>query len=564
MSTKTLRKRIALVAATALGAGLLSVVAVPSANATASTMVVNTNATSGVASAGESIGLLGSSGTLLAQSAVILATGGLSTTYTGPAGATVLSASVTGGRFTAVTAITGTATISGTSSTSALTSSTANASFALLAVPNAGATSMVVSYFDAGVVKARVTVTIASTSAYDTYSAAYSYVYWGTGDPSTDDADTNAASANSTKDAEGTLAGSIALLDVYGNLLSADSGIVTATVTTGALVNLGHASTVGTTTLDYLSVTGAGIPFNIQQADVDVPWNGTVTIAIDGVVVATKSGIIKGEVASVTATSPKIGKKGETSNLLAATIAYADSAGNTLYPVSGTSAVSTTLGTIVNGLTAVYPTASPALAGSITMSCSSGTMGSVTGLQVEHLNTSGTIVKSNKWDSGCADVPYTVEASWDRVSYVPGSIATLTLKFKDSKGNLANAYDAIAGAAFSGTGSYVALTDTMTVAGGPSVAAITPIAAGDKPSGVTGIKTYQFVVGSIEGDFVAVIVPNRVKSNNATAVNISLPYSVKSATTGVTNADVLKAIVSLIASINKQIAALQKALLKKK
>jgi hypothetical protein len=32
---------------------------------------------------------------------------------------------------------------------------------------------------------------------------------------------------------------------------------------------------------------------------------------------------------------------------------------------------------------------------------------------------------------------------------------------------------------------------------------------------------------------------------------------------GVTNADVLKAIVSLIASINKQIAALQKALLKK-
>jgi len=32
---------------------------------------------------------------------------------------------------------------------------------------------------------------------------------------------------------------------------------------------------------------------------------------------------------------------------------------------------------------------------------------------------------------------------------------------------------------------------------------------------------------------------------------------------GVSNADVLKAIVSLIASINKQIAALQKALLKK-
>jgi hypothetical protein len=40
-------------------------------------------------------------------------------------------------------------------------------------------------------------------------------------------------------------------------------------------------------------------------------------------------------------------------------------------------------------------------------------------------------------------------------------------------------------------------------------------------------------------------------------VNITAP------TGGVSNADVLKAIVSLIASINKQIAALQKALLKK-
>ena len=35
MSTKTLRKRIALVAVSALGAGLLSVVAVPTASATA-------------------------------------------------------------------------------------------------------------------------------------------------------------------------------------------------------------------------------------------------------------------------------------------------------------------------------------------------------------------------------------------------------------------------------------------------------------------------------------------------------------------------------------------------
>jgi hypothetical protein len=207
----------------------------------------------------------------------------------------------------------------------------------------------------------------------------------------------------------------------------------------------------------------------------------------------------------------------------------------------------------VSGLT--YATAaSSSASGKITMLCTAGTMGAVTGLQMKYTNTSGTIVKSNTWDSGCADVPYTVEASWDRVSYVPGSIATLSLKFKDSKGNLANAYDPIGE---SGTAAI------MTVAGGPSTAAITPIAGTDKPSGTTGIKTYQYVVTSIEGDFIAVIVPTEIKENNSSAVNISLPYSIKAATTGVSNADVLKAIVSLIASINKQIAALQKALLKK-
>jgi hypothetical protein len=107
----------------------------------------------------------------------------------------------------------------------------------------------------------------------------------------------------------------------------------------------------------------------------------------------------------------------------------------------------------------------------------------------------------------------------------------------------------------------------MTLSGGPSADAITPIADGDKPSGVTGIKTYQYVVGTTEGDFVAIFVPTRVQENTTakgvTTANINLPYSVKSTVVGVSNADVLKAIVSLIASINKQIAALQKALLKK-
>jgi hypothetical protein len=550
MSTKTLRKRIALVAVSALGAGLLSVVSVSPANAGATdATAVNANVTTGVGTSTGSVGLLAESGEGTTQTAVLLATGAISTTYTG----VTVTATVTGGRFTAAT----NATISGTSSASATASSNSSTAVSLQSTPNSGATSMVITYSANAVVVERITVTIVATSAYNKYSGAYSYAYWGDG-AGADTSTTDSTESKYVKASGGILAGDIALLDAYGNLLTTSNlGMLTATVTAGALVNLGSASVAGSTTIDYQTVTGGLIPFNVQQADVEVPWNGTVTISFDGVVVATKSGILKGEVASVTATSPKIGKSGTASNLAAATIAYADSAGNVLYPTSGTSAVSSTLNGTVTGLSVgTYPISGTP--GAITMSCGSGTLGAVKGLQVQHLNASGTVVKSNTWDSGCADVPYTVAASWDRVSYVPGSVATLTLAFKDRFGNVSNAYDAIS------ANSAAAI---LTVTGGPSAAAITPIAASDKPSGVTGAKTYQFVVGTTEGDYVAVIVPTEIQENTTargvTTANISLPYSVKSTSTAVSNADVLKAIVSLIASINKQIAALQKALLKK-
>ena len=78
-----------------------------------------------------------------------------------------------------------------------------------------------------------------------------------------------------------------------------------------------------------------------------------------------------------------------------------------------------------------------------------------------------------------------------------------------------------------------------------------------------GVKSYQFTVGSDEGDFVAVVSAPVVKAANSSAGNQSLPYSIKPSTSVVSNADVLKSIVALIASINKQIQALQKLILKR-
>jgi len=565
MSTKTLRKRIALVAVSALGAGLLSVVSVSSANAALGDATnVNPNVTTGVPLASTSgtagsLGLLSESGEGTTQTAVLLATGSINVFLADDGdGTTTASATVTGGRFVAATD----ATISGTSAASAAAAAT-NSAVGLLATPNAGATSMVIEFYQdtttTSTTSKRITVTIVATSAYNKFATTYSYAYWGdgTGDTAADDA----TSGNSSKADGLVLVGSVGLADAYGNAIStSNTGILTATVTSGALVNLGSTTADGSTTLDYNSVTGGVITFNVQQATANAPWNGTVTFAFDGVVFATKSGVITGEVASISVTSPKIGKK-NSANTSAATIAYADAAGNAVYlstaQVSTTTPVTASVsGTIVTNLAVGTAPSSSSTAGKVTMTCSNASaMGAVKGLQMQHLNPSGTVVKSNTWDSGCADVPYTVTASWDRVSYTPGSVATLTLLFKDSKGNLANAYDAIG---TSGAG------DDLTVSGGPSALAVTPIADADKPSGVTGAITYQYVVGTTEGDYVAVINPTEIKENNTSVTaNISLPYSVKATSTAVSMADVLKAIVSLIASINKQIAALQKALLKK-
>jgi hypothetical protein len=561
MSTMTLRKRISLVAVSALSVGLLSVVTPQSANAAlADADNVNTNTTTAVAVAAVSstvgsVGLLAQSGEGTTQTAVLLSSGSINVFLLAPSSGSTATATITGGQFTAVHSG---GTISGTSgsSASAVTSMTA---LGLVAKPSSGSTKMVINLYTStptvDTLAARVTVTVVATSVYNTYSSTYSYARWGAGD-GTETAVTDATANNYTTSTGLRLKGSVLLVDAYGNALtSANTGLLTATVTAGAKVNLGSASADGTTTFDSNSTTAGQdatygtIPFNIIQSDADVPWNGTVTFSFDGTVIATKTGTITGEVATVTASTPKIGAVSG-ANAESALVAYADAKGNVVYPTSGTTAVSASLNSKVTGMTVgTYPI--EGVTGKISTTCA--TSGAATGLQLQHLNSSGTTILSNKWDSGCSTAPYTVTGSWDKASYTPGSIATLTLSYKDIYGNPSNAYDTIA---------VSAANTTMTITGAPSAAPVTAIGA-DKPSGVTGNKTYLFVVGTTEGDFVAVVVPTEIVENNSKQANLSLAYSVKAGTASVSNADVLKSIVALIASINKQIQALQKLILKR-
>jgi hypothetical protein len=77
----------------------------------------------------------------------------------------------------------------------------------------------------------------------------------------------------------------------------------------------------------------------------------------------------------------------------------------------------------------------------------------------------------------------------------------------------------------------------------------------------TDQKTYQFTVGNNTGAYNAVVdLPAYVATDSAKVIS----YKVAPSTAEVSNAEILKSIVALIATINKQIAALQKLILSRK
>jgi hypothetical protein len=580
MSTKTLRKRIALAAVTALGAGLLSVVSTPAANAWAGAGVLNVatanSATSGSATAAATVGGSTSVGVITADTSVALASTatmlGTGTIVTGVfADTTPRYVSVVGG------------TITGSSGDVVIQLGQAAANFgatdaakSIAVKPNSGVAQMTISLSagsvaSPGTLSSRLIVTVVAASAGGVYSAADSSVNTavesGTGNDTVDGVDQANEITGSASRIPNGAAGKInfSLKDAYGSALSAS--VLTATSTAGAFVKLSadgafSVTSGGTASVDVGTMKAGSV--TVTQAVANVPVTVTVTIAYKGVTVGTKTFSFEGEVAKVTVTPTKVGKI-STSNADAATIVYTDAANNVLYPqlVNGnvtTSVVTASLGdqTVVNGVTvANYPTKTPT-SGKVTVSCNA-TAGTAAALQVRHLNVaSGTLVASNTWAQTCSGAAANLTASWDKASYTPGSIATLTLTFKDAKGFAANSYD---------------LLDTMTITGSPSSttasagAAITPLnASAARGGGLTGTITQQYVVGSTTGDFVAVVVPaaSLVTASGNTQANLSVAYKIASGTTTVTNEQVLASIVSLIASINKQIVALQKLILKRR
>jgi hypothetical protein len=553
MSTKTNFKRVALVAVATLGLGVLTSVAPANAStgditfsATLATALPQTGQTTGVCSVGlgtaaspSYIAVGGVQEVVTAVDTSIVADWTL--TLSGAAG-WVGASSQTGGSKSSDNKSLVTITGTGTALTGAFTA-TGTGPIQLTIYTAAGVASAS-KYF------------IAVASCNNAWSASQSKAQLNL---------TAGASATSNVDATGaatisyTAAGQYSYLDIILKDAYAVDLVTTltpkiATVTGGCTVNWDTGQTTGTTTAVDPAVALNATEDLIIIGD-NTPRTCTVTVDFGGTVVASKSVKMHGDVATLTvdSSSTKIfayGVDGSASATAigAESVVYMakDSAGNVINLSSAPTISSGTAGfqqaTFADGET--YPAASAVTNGFATLDFV-GTSTTVRGAGTYKIKVSrlsdAVIVYSDAQSASINKSTYTYTASFDKASYVSGDIMTLTISAKDSAGN--PVYDG-----------YTIGTNTIGVGG---TTALSTIATTD--AFVNGVKKYKYSAGATASGYgwTVDITNGSLQDAIVGTVNITAP------TTGVSNADVLKAIVSLIASINKQIAALQKALLKK-
>ena len=647
MSTKTIKQRIALVAVSALTAGLFSVVSAPAANATSTGYGTNVAAATGtnpalavsntlyiasapslsgsavVISAPTTPAALGSAETSAARSlglinvsdlaggltagttttATLLSTGSISVyaQAVSDKGSTIV---VTGGTITA-TGITAASqgAISGSNTAAAYGLDGALTAFGAVVKPNSGVSSMTIQLYSGYALtttpatdwtallanptgatglalEGQITVTIASASVAGVADLAKSGIY---GDSNgTVQTGANALTADDTSFV-GQSPFNVAqymqvrVRDAFGNGITSTAGLLQVTATNGALVNAetGTVAAAGTASTDFIT---AAKPDEVM-VQIDAPSNApvvtTVTASWNGTVVGSKTIRFTGKVAKMELSGAVIGSNGASITTNYVYYKLFDAAGNATYNIyTGSSAFTaypySTVGVnaaavtgLATGLTknrefSISASTAAVTSGRAYFTCTLGGAGAGT-IGMSFTNLDGSIVNSNTLGVNCAGDAVTYKASWDKASYIPGDLATLTVTGYDSKGNVAN--------------------DIGTIADSNSAASIPVVAIGGLDKNITvpttgdvldqGTIKYKYTVGATEGTYSGKVsfptIDARYASNvsSAGADAVTTTLVVKAGTAAVSNADVLKSIVALIASINKQIQALQKLILKR-
>jgi hypothetical protein len=368
-------------------------------------------------------------------------------------------------------------------------------------------------------------------------------------------------------------------------LNSSAAGIFTASATNGAVLywTSGTGTTSATNQASSATVTQTGEKFNrlvVTQglANKDKPMSTVVSMYYNGVLYGTRTINFTGKATKIeiSAADSVVGKAGVNS-MATGVYEITDAAGNKLTsvgPGTGVAGTSTsnvpllaTSGVVVDTVNqstvtavnladaaSVSYTDDSGYAGYFSWTCGSAKSGTAK-VYLKYTFSDLTSLVSNQYDAACGQDPKNYKASLDKATYAPGDLATLTITATDKTG--AAAWDS------DENGDAIALGDTGSDVSIylPMLTAITAPTNSDYFSGSK--KTYKFSVGSTEGSYNGVVSLPVYNSTTYSQSALTIPFTVKSTSAGVTNADVLKAIVSLIASINKQIAALQKALLKK-
>jgi hypothetical protein len=619
MSTKTLRKRISLVAVTALTAGVLSVVATPAASANIynSTNAVATQSKLNVATVGTSGNLTGGAviaadatssaaykshallykdaSSTTAQTATVLAGGTLVLYTLSGATATNVGFTATGGSFGTTVYDNSEATATGEWSadrrTMAVLSGTAVA--VTWAAGTTAGTYTINSYLSTasapsidgvttatnGTLFGGITVTVVAAAAAGGPVVANSIC---TTAAAATNAPTTLDNSNAYMNGESAYV-NLALKDAYLATNTTEGNIVVS-ATNGALVNIGTGTVTagtGSTVVAYgTGTSGDDNSIRISQGTAGAPVTTTVTISFNGATICTKTVTIRGvpssmAISSVSSVAPS-GNTATAAWLADGTnrdahmyIQLLDSAGNTVLP--GTAADGTngdaefsiasasatnliTAVTVASGdqATSVSSSLLPWNYSAATYTCGSSQYGTQK-VTVNHTSAATGKVISGTFDARCAGAAYTYTASFDKASYVQGEIATLTVKFLDSKGNAANSVTSP-----SATGTTVLSVPMMTrVSSLPGATTLT------KADGTLAIKYTVSLdtAGITAGGYNGIIDFPALTAVAATAQTVGYKLTTGNDTTS--NADVLKSIVALIASINKQIQALQKLILKR-
>ena len=553
MSTKTLRKRIALVAVSAMGFGLLSVVPANAAAAdTATTGDVTLTDTAAV-TAGVCL-TRNEAATQVSSTPRVFAVGGTQGITTATNG---------GGTFTITGPAVWSSSAGATDTINATQKVLVSNTLSLKALRFTGVGSVSVTIANiAGTTLHTYYFTVVASCAVNTFAASTSFISTAIATNLPDNAGADWVTTksnvdeNTTSENGGALYIRIIANNAYGSGLAA--GAWSATATNGALVNmssnqvLGTATAAGTISTDVDTSLSSTVTVRVDPATAGVALNTAVTVTYEGQAVAAKNLTFLGEAAKINVLSVKTGTVGTTGAANTGYFVYSltDAAGNAVsgsVALAGATATSRTPAiTAAKNATPLVP-AAPAAPFAAIGSTGNGVVGfdctSVGGVGTSNLTiTSSSGVNGNTLTATvaatCRGGINTYVVSTDKASYKIGEIAVITITAQDSAGGV------VSDAASMGA------TETVSVGGGTLTKAV---AATDLFT--DGKRTYNAQM-TTAGTF------NVVVSVSGTTT--------KTATTGYTvgggdasNAEVLKSIVALIASINKQIQALQKLILKR-